>query len=75
MLARLDLKSPEQTAWRINVVTPTVRQAKAEAADKIQKARRDIREFFIRPAIQSVLPRPNSVLPINGRPISRIWDG
>ena len=42
LLARLDLKSYEQTAW-INVVTPTVRQCKAETADKLQKTQRDIR--------------------------------
>jgi hypothetical protein len=54
---RLELKSHEQAAW-VNVTTPTVRQAKAEAADKIQRTQRDIREFFIRPAAQTAAPRP-----------------
>ena len=36
-----DLKSPNQTAW-IKVVEPTVLQAKAEAADEIQRTLRDI---------------------------------
>ena len=54
---RLGLKSHEQAAW-INVTTPTVRQAKAEAADKIQRTQRDIRAFFFRPATQTVAPRP-----------------
>jgi hypothetical protein len=48
---RLDQKSREQTAccW-INVVAPTVRQAKAEASGHIEQTQGDIREFFIRPA-------------------------
>jgi hypothetical protein len=70
---RLGKKSHEQTAW-INVVTPKVRQAKAEAADKLLKTQRDIREFLIRPAVQPVLPRPPPVQ-INGRPIPRLRDG
>jgi hypothetical protein len=45
---RLDTKSHEQTAW-INLVTPTVRQAKAEAADKLRTTQRDIRRYFILP--------------------------
>jgi hypothetical protein len=36
------------------VVTPTDRQAKPDAADKIQRTPRDIRQFFIQPAT----PRP-----------------
>jgi hypothetical protein len=59
LVDRLDQKSHEQTAW-INVVTPTVRQAKAEAADKIHKTQRDIREFLIRPAAQPAAPRPRA---------------
>ena len=70
---RLDLKSHEQTAW-INLHTPTVRQALAEAADKLQKTQRDIREFMIRPAVQPALPRPPAVQ-INGHPIPRLQDG
>ena len=46
LLARLDLKSHEQTAW-INLHTPTVRQAQAEAVDKLQKTQRDIQSYFI----------------------------
>ena len=46
LLKPFDLKSYEQTAW-INVVTPTVRQAKAEAAGKLQNTQRYIRELFI----------------------------
>ena len=57
---RLDLKSHEQAAW-INLHTPTVRQALVEAADKLQKTQRDIREFMIRPAVQPPLPRPPPV--------------
>jgi hypothetical protein len=42
ILTRLDdHKSHDQTAW-INVVMPTARQAKADAADKIQQTQRDI---------------------------------
>jgi len=48
LLARLDLKSDQQTAW-INQVTPTVRQAKAEAADKLRTTQRDIRRYLILP--------------------------
>ena len=53
---RSDQKSHDQTAWIawINVVTPTDRQAKPDAADKIQRTPRDIRQFFIQPAT----PRP-----------------
>jgi hypothetical protein len=58
MLACLDLKSDLQAA-RINQVTPTVRQAKAEAADKLQTAQRDIRRHFFLPApAQPKVPRP-----------------
>ena len=70
---RLGLKSHEQTAW-INLHTPTVRQALAEAADKLKKTQRDIREFLIRPAVPPALPRPPPVQ-INGRPIPRLRDG
>ena len=48
-----DRQSHDQTAW-INVVTPTDRQAKPEAADNVQWTQRDIRQFFIQPAT----PRP-----------------
>jgi len=41
LLARLDHKSHEQTAW-IELHTLTVRQAQAEVADKLQKTQRDI---------------------------------
>jgi hypothetical protein len=44
---RLGLRSSEQTAW-INVVTPTVRQAKAEAATHLRNTQHDIREYFTR---------------------------
>ncbi len=46
---RLLQSSREQTAW-INVVTPTVRQAKAEAADHLKRNQPDIRGFFRRPS-------------------------
>jgi hypothetical protein len=44
---RLLQSSREQTAW-IDIVTPTVRQAKAEAADHFRRCQRDIRGFFPR---------------------------
>jgi hypothetical protein len=50
--------STEQVAW-INIATPTVRQAKAEAAHLLQHTQRDIREFLIRPA--QLVPRPHEV--------------
>jgi hypothetical protein len=45
LLARLDKSADEQAAW-INVVTPTVRIAKAEAYDRLLTTQRDIRSFF-----------------------------
>jgi hypothetical protein len=45
---RLMLRSSEQTAW-INVVIPTVRQAKAsEAATHLRNTQHDIRECLTR---------------------------
>jgi hypothetical protein len=44
----LDENSSEQTPW-INLVTPTARQAKAEACDHLRHAQRNIREFVLRP--------------------------
>jgi hypothetical protein len=61
----LGQKSHEQTAW-INVVTPTVRQAKAEADDHIRKTQRDIRDFFIRTIAVEIREQP---------PIPRLRDG
>jgi hypothetical protein len=49
LIDRLDLKSHEQTAW-INVTTPTVRQAKTEADDKLHTTQRDIRKYLFRKA-------------------------
>ena len=51
LLARLDLKSHEQTTW-INVITPPIQQCKAEAADKLQKTQQDTCQFFIQPGVQ-----------------------
>jgi hypothetical protein len=62
---RLGQNSHEQAAW-INVVTPTVRQAKAEADDHIRKTQRDIREFFIRTIAVQIRVQP---------PIPRLRDG
>jgi hypothetical protein len=42
-----DTGSSEQTAW-INLVTPTVRQAKAEADDHLSKSQQDIVNVFDR---------------------------
>ena len=57
LLERLKLKSHVQAAW-INQVTPTVRQAKAEADDKLQTTQRDIRKYFTLPApAQPAVPR------------------
>jgi hypothetical protein len=50
---RFDQQSHNQTAW-INVVTPTDRHAKPEAADKIHRTQRNVRHFFVQPAT----PRP-----------------
>jgi hypothetical protein len=55
---RLDLRSSEQVAW-INIVTPTVRQAKAEAAHLLRHTQRDIREFLLRPA--QIVPAAHAV--------------
>ena len=73
VLAWLNLKSHEQTAW-INVVTQTVwQECKAEAADKVQKTLWDIRQFFIILAVQPALPQPHAVQ-IDGWPIPRLRD-
>jgi hypothetical protein len=53
LVNRFDQRSHNQTAW-INVVTPTDRQAKPDAADKIQRTQRDVCQLFIQPAT----PRP-----------------
>ena len=58
LLARLDHKSHEQTAW-IDLHTPTFRQALAEAADKLQKTQHNILSYFILPApAPTVVPCP-----------------
>jgi hypothetical protein len=51
----LKLRSQEQAAW-INMVKPTVCQAKAEADQLTQQTQR---EFFIRPA--QIVPHPHGV--------------
>jgi hypothetical protein len=57
LIDRLDLKSHEQTAW-INVTAPAVRQAKAEADDKLHTTQRDIRKhLFRKAAVPVVAPR------------------
>ena len=66
---RLTLRSHEQEAW-INVVTPTVRQAKAEAADHTQRMQHDIREFLLRPA--NIVPRAHAVQIDERRPVPRL---
>jgi hypothetical protein len=66
-----DTSSSEQTAW-INLVTPTVRQAKAEATNHLLRSQRDIREFFIRP-VPTGTPAP--VAQPEGLPIPRLRDG
>jgi hypothetical protein len=51
----LDENSSEQTPW-INLVTPTARQAKAEACDHLRHAQRNIREFVLRPVLAGPPP-------------------
>jgi hypothetical protein len=69
---RLRARSTEQVAW-INIVTPTVRQAKAEAAHLLQHTQRDIREFLIRPA--QLVPRPHDVQIDEQQTIPRLQTG
>ena len=73
LTARLLLKSHEQKAW-LNVNTPTVRQATAQAADKKQKTQRDIRAFLILPLAHPTAPHPPAAQ-INGQPIPMLRDG
>jgi hypothetical protein len=58
LVDRLLAKSREQAAW-INIVTPTVHQAKAETVHLLGHNQRDIREFLICPAQH--IPRPHTV--------------
>jgi hypothetical protein len=67
---RLRQRSSKETAC-IYVVSPTVRQAKAEEADHIQKTQRDIREFIIICPIQMV-PRSHAVQINKQRHIPRL---
>jgi hypothetical protein len=68
---RLLLPSSEQTAW-VHLLTPTVRQAKAEAENHLHRSQRDIREFLTRPAPA----RPSvPVVHPEGLPIPRLRDG
>jgi hypothetical protein len=62
---RLGLRSSKQTAW-INVVSPTVRQAKAEAAAKLRNTQHDIRKYFTQHVQAQIIVRP---------PIPRLFDG
>jgi hypothetical protein len=82
LLERLDKSADEQAAW-INVVTPTVRIAKAEADDRLLTTQRDIRSFF---AKRRGLDQCNPAEPGDGRrsspaaeqgdaPIPRLRDG
>ena len=68
---RLDLNSSEQRAW-ISLVTPTVRQAKAEADDHLRQTQPDIRGFFLRP-VPAAPPPPAAQL--ERLPIPRLRDG
>jgi hypothetical protein len=43
---RLKTKSKEQSAW-INVVSPTLRTARAEAEDHVKKSQPDVRNCFL----------------------------
>jgi hypothetical protein len=62
---RLGLRSSEQAAW-INVVSPTVRQAKAEADAHLRNTQHDIREYFTRHVQAQIVAPP---------PIPRLFDG
>jgi hypothetical protein len=73
LLKRLDTPSRDQAAW-INVVTPTVCQAKAEAADKLQTTQGDTHSFFLRRVAQPVVPCLSSCLIHARQPIPRLRD-
>jgi hypothetical protein len=62
---RLGLGSSEQAAW-INIVSPTVRQAKAEADAHLRNTQHDIREYFTRHVQARIVDPP---------PIPRLFDG
>jgi hypothetical protein len=62
---RFGLRSSEQAAW-INVVSPTVRQAKAEADAHLRNTQHDIREYFTRHVQAQIVAPP---------PIPRLFDG
>jgi hypothetical protein len=67
--ARLLLRSSEQAAW-INIATPTVYQAKADATHLLRQTQCDIREFLICPA--QLVPAQHAVQIDERQPIPRL---